>query len=141
MAAEGTRYTVMGHGLDTCDEWTKGRQETQKGQEVTLTKEGGDYALQNSWLAGYLTAVNRWFLPGDRGAVRSITDGPDAVLAWMDNYCVTHPSENLDKAAEALAGELSDKWLKAHPPRLTELEKALSPQSAVPGGVAPKDDK
>jgi hypothetical protein len=94
--ADGQPYTVFGKGNESCGKWV---QERRANDWATTTSE--------SWLAGYVTAYNRWvaLLGGD------ITHGIDldGLLAWIDSYCGQHPLNKVSTAAEALIFSLEDR--------------------------------
>jgi hypothetical protein len=82
-------------GLSSCDAWTKAH-----------TTNAPERLTMEYWVAGYLSNFN------------TITDDPDdvpdflkeedwdALVVWIDNYCVAHPLDKLDKAARELELEL-----------------------------------
>lgn len=109
-ADDGATYAVMGAGNVSCGTWTQERKsQTVLDQIVHLERE--------SWMLGYITALNSWYLPDDRGVVRDLAEGTDnaGLMAWIDNYCAAHPLNALTEAAIHLADELMVKWHAAHP--------------------------
>jgi len=93
-AAQPGRFTTnLGEGNTSCGEWTDKRK-----------AEPGRVIPEASWILGYLTAASNFrssntpdFTSGVRG---SATDH------WVDSYCATHPLDDIQAAAQALAVEL-----------------------------------
>ena len=81
-------YTVFGVGNRSCGAWLEERR-----KDSILS-----YSYMH-WLTGFLSGVG-W--KGDD--VRTVDAA--AMNAWIDNYCRTHPLENIAKAAQELAIEL-----------------------------------
>ena len=68
-----------------------------RGQEVGSIPK----AVTVNWILGYLTAVS---IATNRNLLESVDQA--SVAAWMDNYCLAHPLENIPNATRALAAEL-----------------------------------
>nr|TFG52931.1 MAG: hypothetical protein E4H34_04365 [Hyphomicrobiales bacterium] len=101
-----SQFMVMGVGYNSCEAWTGDR---NANEAISRVKE--------QWVFGYVTAVNNWLLPGDRGAARDLAEGANAagVLAWMDEYCLANPGANVGNAVALLVRAFQDRWLAAHP--------------------------
>jgi hypothetical protein len=83
-------YMVMGNGTTSCGTWTADRQgDRQYGPE--------------EWILGYLTALNR-VGPGSDDITRNTDAG--GIFAWVDNYCATHPLDDIATATIALGDVL-----------------------------------
>jgi hypothetical protein len=91
------QYNGYGAGTQSCGQWLASR---LHGQEV-LPHQSDANPNNLSWVLGWLSAAG-YYLPS---ALRD-TD-PDAVAAWVDNYCREHPLEKLQVAAASLVDELS----------------------------------
>jgi hypothetical protein len=81
---ESLNYVSIGRGLDTCTLMTTTRDER--------------YPQVIHWLAGYLTAYNRW-----QPETYDITGDPHASdwERWIQQYCMTNPTILIAQAAEA----------------------------------------
>src|SRR4051794_29669193 len=85
---------IIGHGLSSCGAWTEARR-----------ARGADSLAFMSWALGYLSGINEGT---NAFAKRDILVRSDAqaLLGWLDNYCLSNPLEPLKKAADELVGEL-----------------------------------
>jgi hypothetical protein len=85
------RYTILGEGNTSCGSWTDQRAH-------------GAWMNEAAWVLGYLTAVNK----NDWHGGSNIAAGSDAegIAAWMDQYCATHPLDNIVTATQHLVSEL-----------------------------------
>jgi len=81
---ERLNYVSIGLGLETCT--------------VMTTARDARYPQVINWLAGYLTAYNRW-----QPETYDITGAPQASdwEMWVQQYCMTHPTIKIAQAAEA----------------------------------------
>jgi hypothetical protein len=77
----------------SCGAWTAAR-----------TSRSGDTIAYEYWLMGFVSGRN-WFEPSANGGVRSAND-PQALEAWVDEYCKAHPLDNLVAASLKLVDEL-----------------------------------
>lgn len=86
-SADPTIYhTIQGAGTASCGTWTASR------------RAGGDPALQvQQWVSGFLSGE------GMAASGTDTLDGvdPDGLYAWVDNWCATHPIEQIITAAIA----------------------------------------
>jgi hypothetical protein len=108
-AAEGrSQFMVLGAGFSSCESWTNDR-----------GVDGANSRYKEQWVLGYITAMNNWVLPADRGAARDLAEGTGAegLLAWMDEYCAANPQTNVGNAVALLGSEFQDRWGAAHPPQ------------------------
>jgi hypothetical protein len=86
--------TAIGVGNGSCGKWTQDR-----------AKRGPNFYLNVQWLAGYLSALNRWnVIAGEHDVLEHID--ADAIVKWMDKYCSQHPLTNVVVAVGQLAREL-----------------------------------
>jgi hypothetical protein len=74
---------------NSCGGWI----DVRRPRSVNQGKEG--------WVLGFLSGVNS----GEDKDFLTNTDAP-SVWAWFDNYCSTHPLDDLVTAADALIAEL-----------------------------------
>jgi hypothetical protein len=81
---------VYGHGATSCGKLTQERE----AQSLL-------YASMGSWVLGYLTAFNMYGLKEDSDIGRGQIE-PEAMLAWIANYCQANPLDQLSQAALAL---------------------------------------
>ena len=71
---------IRGSGATSCGSWLKERR-------------NGTYAIDLNWILGFVSAYNHYIY------LDSVTSGngifgsadPEAVAAWMDNYCNANP--------------------------------------------------
>lgn len=108
-AAEGrSQFMVLGAGFSSCESWTTDRD-----------ADGPNSRFKEQWVLGYVTAMNNWVLPADRGAARNLAEenGADGLLDWMDDYCDDNPLANVGNAVALMASEFHDRWNQAHPPQ------------------------
>jgi hypothetical protein len=82
---------VIGAGAGSCGTWTTTRNSPRR-----LEYE--------AWLVGYFSAVNR-FVPGVDGDVTNGVEGR-GLIAWMDNFCLSHPLNMIETGAVQLLEEL-----------------------------------
>ncbi|MGH7091186.1 MAG: hypothetical protein ACREFQ_19990 [Stellaceae bacterium] len=102
-------YFVRGAGNQLCASYLKARQ----------TGHAGAFA---DWLAGYITAFDRW-----TADVWRIENGNfDLSLIWMEDYCRDHPAETFDVAASNMIAFL-------YPNRVKSASGA--PPGAIAGGT------
>jgi len=94
--AEAREVTVKGLGGKPCSQWTQ----VHQGRKP-------EAALQETWLAGFITAFNAYGLKESK----DIAAGADlnSIVLPISNYCLAHPSDDLFKAAAALVLDLQKK--------------------------------
>jgi hypothetical protein len=80
---------VLGQGNVSCGSWLNDR----KGDDT-------DASSRIAWVLGYVTAFNQYESKpaGDVSGAK----GTEEIMAWIDNYCGRHPSDNLYRASAAL---------------------------------------
>lgn len=90
--AQNGIFSVMGLAAMSCGRYTADRRQAPPDQDN----------LAYEWVAGYLSAYNQYVDPA-----RDVIGTPDAAAlsGWLDNYCTTHPLDNLAQAAMALIRE------------------------------------
>jgi hypothetical protein len=86
-------FTNLGEGNTTCGQWLDDR----KASPDRVLHEG-------AWTLGYVTAASRFRAIGTPNFARGV-DG-HSVDHWLDNYCSTHPLDNIQTAADELVTEL-----------------------------------
>lgn len=89
--ASGT-VAVMGAGANSCGTWTTEHQ-------APSARSTAD----DEWVLGYLTGVNS-FGAGSSNISGNIDNA--GVLAWVTNYCTSHPLDPINIAASSLVFEL-----------------------------------
>jgi hypothetical protein len=82
---------VIGGSETSCGKWL-------------VNRERHVFYLDGMWVLGYASGIA---VANKRNLLQG-TDG-EGVWAWMDNYCRTHPLENMLAVADALVWELSAK--------------------------------
>ena len=87
--------TDFGAGADTCATWSR---HAKDGSWDVFAK-----FEDHQWLLGFLSARNIY---GGGWDFLKHTDS-QAVIAWMDNYCLQHPLDYVDEATAALIKELT----------------------------------
>jgi hypothetical protein len=83
-------YDIQGVGNSSCGSWTEARRAPNPNAVVSL--------MNLSWVSGFLSGIGFIHRNGDdplKGLDR------EAVIGWIDNYCATHPLENIGVAAGA----------------------------------------
>lgn len=78
-------YRVLGAGASSCGTWTQDR----------AHNDFDDV----EWVLGYLSGFNGWG-QGTPDASEGIDN--NGVIAWVDNYCLEHPLNNIGDASAAL---------------------------------------
>jgi hypothetical protein len=96
MQADAREVTVKGVGSRSCTEWTKAHQ----GKKT-------DAALQDTWLAGFVTGFNAYGLKESKD-VASGTDLTGLQVA-ISSYCLSHAGDNLFKAGNAVIQDMQKK--------------------------------
>ena len=93
IALPSPAHTIMGAGVTSCGKWT----ENHQGGESSGLQD-----FQNEWVLGFITALN------DVRRGSDLVSGMDSsgLVAWITNYCVTHPLDSVATATNALALEL-----------------------------------
>jgi hypothetical protein len=89
-AAQEGRSVIGAGTVNSCGQWT------------SRSRSGGDILSQ--WVAGYLSGLN---LKSDFDGVAG-TDF-NGLVAWIDNYCRSHPLDPVATAAFKLMDELQSR--------------------------------
>jgi hypothetical protein len=92
---------ILGEGVETCGKW------------LDYRKSPGTSIAQEAWVRGFLTGVNATGGANFHGpkatkpkyAVGQSSD-PQGNALWIDNYCASHPLDQLYAAAVMLRGAL-----------------------------------
>jgi hypothetical protein len=94
--ADARDVTVKGLGNKPCSQWTQAHQGRKP-----------DAALQETWLAGFVTGFNAYGLKESK----DVAAGADlnGIVSPISRYCSAHPSDDLFKAAAALLLDLQKK--------------------------------
>ena len=91
--ASANSATVIGLGTGSCGQWTQDRK-----------ARSFEAVSRESWVTGFLSAYNV------AGLAKSgnITSGLDSegLFSWIDNYCASHPLDQLVKATVELINTL-----------------------------------
>jgi hypothetical protein len=87
---------VLGQGNVSCGSWLNDR----KGDDAQASSK-------IAWVLGYVTAFNQYGSKPE-GDV-SGGKGTEEIMAWIDNYCGQHPSDNLYRASAALVDDFRQK--------------------------------
>jgi hypothetical protein len=106
---------VLGVGASSCGKWIESRKARGTPAEV----------IHTSWVYGYLSAEAALLASDARGAVllgknsQTLIEkadilnpryiNPNAINAWMDNYCRAHPLETIADALRVLLASLKEK--------------------------------
>lgn len=100
VASHTYTFTILGEGSMSCGEWTDRRR-----------SEAGHVLPESAWVLGYVTAMAR--IESARTG-RKIANGIEVrgVEHWMDNYCASHPLDNIASASEALVSEINARSFK-----------------------------
>jgi hypothetical protein len=97
MAAGNSK--ILGNGSDSCGAWLNERHSMIVTQHASPNLWG-----ESQWILGFVTAVNLSLAPNI-----DLNEGTNSqgMMAWIDKYCSSHPSENLSAAAVNLTLELT----------------------------------
>ena len=87
---------VLGQGNVSCVSWLNDRKD-----------DDAQASSKIAWVLGYVTAFNQYGSKPE-GDV-SGGKGTEEIMAWIDNYCGQHPSDNLYRASAALVDEFRQK--------------------------------
>jgi hypothetical protein len=87
-ASEVRATSKIGVGLASCETWTADR------------RDGGAVA-EGQWFLGFLSGVG--YTGEGRDPLNKVD--PQAVLAWMDRYCLAHPFVEIVDASDAFVRE------------------------------------
>jgi hypothetical protein len=84
---------VLGQGNVSCDLWLEGHQTDPAGALSRI-----------AWVLGFMTAFNQY---GSKSKADDVSEGKstEELMAWMDNYCRQHKSDNLHRASAAFIDE------------------------------------
>jgi len=94
VASQSYTFTILGEGTMSCGEWTERRQ-----------SENHRVLPESAWVLGYVTAMARVESARTGRKIASGIEGK-GVEHWIDNYCSTHPLDDIASASEALVSEL-----------------------------------
>ena len=86
------KYGIYGSGNVRCNQWLRSRE----------LKDSTAYR-DAEWVAGYITAYNRWVFKGR--SVQPESD-PEATLLLIDKFCTANPLDTVSGAAESVILEL-----------------------------------
>jgi hypothetical protein len=87
-------YQVHGPGAKSCGAWTEYRRTS-----VPLA------GVMEAWVEGYISALNAISAINGHGPDMARGD-IDGAIGWLDNYCASHPLDQLSTATMALVQEL-----------------------------------
>ena len=87
-SANAQGFATIGAGTDSCGSWT------------ALRRQSEFAAVQPAeWILGFLSGVGFRGVPGRDDPLNNVD--ARAVWAWVDNYCLAHPLENIEQAGAA----------------------------------------
>jgi S1-C subfamily serine protease len=96
LPAQAREVTVKGLGNRPCSEWTQAHQR----------RNSSDAVLQDTWLAGFVSAFNAWGLKEGKDVAPGL--GLNDIVSRISNYCFAHPSDTLFKAAALFIRDLQE---------------------------------
>jgi len=90
---EAIAAPIKGAGATSCGSWLKERR-------------NGAYSSDLNWVLGFISAYNHYLdhSPQENGIFGSAD--PEAIAAWMDNYCNANPLSNPYTGSVKLIEEL-----------------------------------
>lgn len=97
-AAPAQPYKVHGPGALPCTTWSAYRTAGPMALYVPL----------ETWVQGYVSAINGIGAINGHGAGYPIEDSDERWFRWLDDYCVSHPSDSLSTSTVALLHALQD---------------------------------
>jgi len=87
---------IKGAGATTCGAWLRDRQHN-------------DHFSQLNWVLGYISSYNMFVYNGkDPNGIFGSVD-PEAIQAWLDNYCREYPLDPVARGATTLVNELKSR--------------------------------
>jgi hypothetical protein len=86
---------IFGVGGGSCETWTQARRQSSH-SDVGVVQ----------WALGFISAINAVGPISDRVDFLRDIDY-DAIVSWMDNYCLEHPPDLIEGAVRHLALELA----------------------------------
>jgi hypothetical protein len=92
-SSQAFSQTMVGTGARSYGAWTKDRRDS-----VFST-------VNDQWVFGYLSGANDEIKSPD---FLKLTDS-SAIVAWINNYCASHPLDKIFAAATALKNELKSR--------------------------------
>lgn len=98
-AESAERKTFTSFGNISCPEWTANRKKTAGSGAF----DNFASVLSESWLRGFLTAINGT-VETEKDILRAIDS--DAIMLWMDRYCIRNPKNDIMDGAIELVLEL-----------------------------------
>jgi hypothetical protein len=119
-ASSQPAYRVLGAGAAPCAQWSI--------HKTSRSLKFGD----RMWILGYLTRVNankaavlanQNIMVTHEDITRDIED--EGIFAWVDKYCIDHPSETIAEAAEGLYAALVNREAEASSATAKEMKKFL----------------
>jgi S1-C subfamily serine protease len=122
LPAQAREVTVKGVGNRPCSEYIQAHQ-----------RRNSDAAVQDTWLAGFITAFNGYGLKETKDVAPGL-DLNDIVLR-ISNYCFSHPSDTLFKAAVLFIRDLQEV------PPVTSTTTPAPPVVSTPPPAPPSAEK
>jgi hypothetical protein len=92
--AESVR--IFGSGNDTCGAYLKAHQPSRSTVGFS----------EDNWIMGYVAAFETSELNGSHHLAIAMDQDPDALVAWITNYCREHPLDPIYEASDSLVAEL-----------------------------------
>jgi hypothetical protein len=94
-SGSGKTITVRGEGIASCAVWLR--------EHAAKTDR---QAVQDSWILGYVNGVTGTLdIPGIDDISANVRNAD--LVAWVENYCESHPEEPIVRAADELMRELA----------------------------------
>jgi hypothetical protein len=99
MAAGNSK--ILGNGSDSCGAW-----QDERRSMIVTQHPSPKLSAESQWILGFVTAANLSLAPNI-----DLNEGMNdqRMMAWIDNYCSSHPLENLGTAAVNLTLELTQR--------------------------------
>jgi hypothetical protein len=88
-------FRIKGAGAESCGTWVA---------EIGTNPGARE---NHQWVLGYVTAFNRFGLGTDADVSKGAD--PPGLIAWIDNYCRTHPLDTVETGAARLIDELQQR--------------------------------
>ena len=99
--ASADQIRIYGHGTKSCEKLLT---EYQQNLHSPDSLEKLPFSADTVWVAGYLTAFNR-YSSTHTASVLASTD-IDGAMQWIVNYCAQHPGDSIAQASVALVDAL-----------------------------------
>ena len=105
--AKARDWVIYGYGGESCGAWTRVQAHRPRiGADGLAISGDVEVSGQTQWVNGFISAFNVY--QSTTPDVGEDIDG-NGIFSWIDNYCATHPLDNVSQATLALIDKLSQR--------------------------------